>query len=553
MDTRKKFILAGTAALAVAACSDATSPNSQTAVGAVYVQTNAAAKNEVVAYSRSATGALALLGTFSTGGRGTDMAKLGSQGSIISSADGQFLLVTNVGSNDVSVFRITNAGLTLLSTTASGGTMPESITLRGSLVYVMNAGGSGNITAFRLGTDGTLTAIAASTRQLSGSVTGNATPPAPAEVAFSPDGGTLVVSEKMTGMIDTYTVGADGLATGPTVHASSGETPFGFAFRSDGVFVITEAHNARPGEAAASSYSLTGGFKLVSGSVPDTQTDVCWTVISQDGKYAYITNFGAGTISSYSIGADGHIVLMQAVAARTAAAQGPRDEALSSDSRYLYAIDIGFADASTRAVNAFQVQADGSLIRVPSHSPIQRLLVWPPANVATTSKANMEYAKSRAALRADGNLEAVGAVFIRYALVAVLLWIGALKLTAYEAQGVYNHASHSPLLAWGYNFVSVRTFAVILGVVEWTFAILIAIRPFSARLSAIGSLGAIVMFCTTLTFLATTPGVWQPQYGFPFLSPSGQFLLKDLVLLGAAIWTAGESLRAAREGSWAQN
>lgn len=148
--------------------------------------------------------------------------------------------------------------------------------------------------------------------------------------------------------------------------------------------------------------------------------------------------------------------------------------------------------------------------------------------------------------RADGNLEAVGGVFIRYALVAVLLWIGALKFTAYEAQGVYNHAANSPLLAWGYHFVSVRTFSAILGVIEWALAILIAIRPFSARASAIGSQGAIVMLCITLTFLATTPGVWQPQYGFPFLSPSGQFLLKDLVLLGAALWTAGESLRAAR-------
>lgn len=146
----------------------------------------------------------------------------------------------------------------------------------------------------------------------------------------------------------------------------------------------------------------------------------------------------------------------------------------------------------------------------------------------------------------ETNLEAVGGIFIRYALVAVLLWIGALKLSAYEAEGVYNHASHSPFLAWGYHFVNVRTFAVILGLFEWTFAILIAIRPLSAKLSAIGSLGSIAMFLTTLTFLITTPGVWQKNYGFPFLSPSGQFLLKDLVLLGAAIWTAGESLRAAR-------
>ncbi len=155
----------------------------------------------------------------------------------------------------------------------------------------------------------------------------------------------------------------------------------------------------------------------------------------------------------------------------------------------------------------------------------------------------MRYVKSDM----EEGLEAIGGLFIRYALVAVLLWIGALKLTAYEAAGVFNHASHSPLLAWGYHWVSLRAFSVILGLFEWTFAILIAIRPISPRFSALGSFGSIGMFLITLTFLATSPGVWQPDYGFPFLSPTGQFLLKDLVLLGAAIWTAGESLRAARQ------
>jgi uncharacterized membrane protein YkgB len=148
--------------------------------------------------------------------------------------------------------------------------------------------------------------------------------------------------------------------------------------------------------------------------------------------------------------------------------------------------------------------------------------------------------------QSNGNLETLGALFIRYGLVVVLLWIGALKLTAYEAQGVFNYASHSPLLAWGYHLVDVRTFSVILGLFEWLFAILIAIRPISPRLSAFGSFGSIGMFLITLTFLVTTPGVWQKDYGFPFLSPTGQFLLKDLVLLGAAIWTAAESLRGVR-------
>jgi reactive chlorine resistance protein C len=96
-----------------------------------------------------------------------------------------------------------------------------------------------------------------------------------------------------------------------------------------------------------------------------------------------------------------------------------------------------------------------------------------------------------------------------------------------------------------YGVAGVPTVAAVIGVVEITLGLLIAIRPFAPLVSAVGSLGAILMFLTTLSFMLSTPGVWQPEYGFPFLSGAGQFLVKDLLLLGAAIWTAGDSLRAA--------
>ncbi len=145
-------------------------------------------------------------------------------------------------------------------------------------------------------------------------------------------------------------------------------------------------------------------------------------------------------------------------------------------------------------------------------------------------------------------LENIGAKVIRYGLVLILLWVGALKFTAYEAEGIQGLVAHSPLLSWAYSVMSVRAFAALLGVVEITLGILIATRPFAPKLSAIGSIGAIFMFLVTLSFALTTPGVWQPGYGFPFPSPMpGQFLAKDILLLGAAIWTAGEALRAARE------
>lgn len=144
-------------------------------------------------------------------------------------------------------------------------------------------------------------------------------------------------------------------------------------------------------------------------------------------------------------------------------------------------------------------------------------------------------------------LESVGAKVMRYALVVVLLWVGALKFTAYEAEAVQGLIANSPLMSWMFSVMSVRGASRLIGVIEITLALLIALRPFAPLLSAVGSIGAIIMFSITMSFVLTTPGVWQPGYGFPYLSPSvGQFLAKDLLPLGIAIWTAGEALRASR-------
>lgn len=148
------------------------------------------------------------------------------------------------------------------------------------------------------------------------------------------------------------------------------------------------------------------------------------------------------------------------------------------------------------------------------------------------------------------SLARIGSTILRYGLVLELLWIGSLKFTMYEPVGVHKLASDSPLLSWGYSVMSVQGFAELIGVVEITLAILIATRAFAPKLSALGSMGAIVMSLITLSFLLTTPEAWQPGYGFPFLSPNpGQFLLKDVLMLGTAIWTAGEALIAASERS----
>jgi uncharacterized membrane protein YkgB len=142
-------------------------------------------------------------------------------------------------------------------------------------------------------------------------------------------------------------------------------------------------------------------------------------------------------------------------------------------------------------------------------------------------------------------LERIGGAVIRYGLALVIIWIGALKFAAYEAAAIEGLVANSPLLSWTYRLASLVTVAAVIGVMEIVLGVLIAVRPVAPRLSALGSLGAVLMFLTTLSFMLTTPGVWQPDLGFPFLSGAGQFLVKDLILLGVAVWTAGESLGGA--------
>ena len=139
----------------------------------------------------------------------------------------------------------------------------------------------------------------------------------------------------------------------------------------------------------------------------------------------------------------------------------------------------------------------------------------------------------------------IGMHVTRYGLVLVLLWIGGMKFTAYEAEGIRPLVANSPLMGWVYNLISVTAFSSLLGVIEIAIGVLIALRPVWPAGSALGSGLAVGMFLTTLSFLVTTPG-WEPSLGgFPAVSAMpGQFVLKDIVLLGAALWTAGEAWAA---------
>jgi reactive chlorine resistance protein C len=157
---------------------------------------------------------------------------------------------------------------------------------------------------------------------------------------------------------------------------------------------------------------------------------------------------------------------------------------------------------------------------------------------------------SAKARRTVSTIDAVAPVVGRYGLVVVIAWIGALKFTAYEAKGIQPLVANSPFMSWVYEIFSVNTFSALLGVVEITTAVLLAIKPFSPRLSALGSVLATGLFVATITFLFTTPGVGEAAAGgFPVLSATGQFLIKDVALLGLSVWTLADSLRAVAQRS----
>lgn len=338
--------------------------------GAVFTMSNASAGNEVLSFRRANDGRLKFAGSFPTGGRGSG-AGLGSQGALVLSEDGRLLFAVDAGSNEISSFAVDVTSLRLVGHVSSGGTRPISLTVHDDLLYALNAGGDGNITAFTVGEEGELAPLPDSTRPLSGNATG------PAQVEFTPDGKHLVVAEKATNRFDVYEVEGDGRAEGPVVQASSGRTPFGFEFSRNALLVVSEAFGGAAGAGTVSSYARLSDddvLRVISPSVPDHQTAPCWVVITRDGRIAFTSNTGSDSISAYRIERDGRLVLL-GVAGSTGARSAPIDMALTRQSRFLYALDSG-----TAAISAFQVRPGGDL------EPLSGVSGLPPTAVGLAAR-----------------------------------------------------------------------------------------------------------------------------------------------------------------------
>jgi 6-phosphogluconolactonase len=327
-------------------------------VGAVYTMSNAPQGNSVLVFNRRINGRLEPAGVFATGGLGTG-GGLGNQSAVVLDQSDRWLFVVNAGSHEISIFEVHAEGLQHIETMASGGFRPISLALHDTLLYVLHAGGNigevDNITGFRIRPDGTLMPLSDSTRPLSEAVTD------PAQIAFTPDGSVLVVTEKSTNRLVTYTIGSNGRPSDPTPHDATGITPFGFAFGKRSQLFISEAFGGAPNASAVSSYAIShqGDLQVLSPSAGTTQTAACWVVVTNDGRFAYVTNTGSGSISSYEISFDGGLTLLNALAGETGPDSGPIDVDLTHDGRFLYAL------SSAGKIDAFRVQAQGGLTPLP--------------------------------------------------------------------------------------------------------------------------------------------------------------------------------------------
>jgi 6-phosphogluconolactonase len=337
------------AAGALAATATAASAHPDRNAGSVYTLTNSPTGNAVVAFGRAPDGTLRLRGTYPTNGIGTG-AGLGSQGALVLDNDGRELFAVNAASNSITAFKIRPRGLEIEATVPSGGTTPISVTVHDDTLYVLNAGGAANITGFDVSGRG-LTPIQNSTQPLGAGAAG------PAQVSFSPDGDTLVVTEKGSSTIDTFRVGRRGVAGTAVAHASTGGTPFGFDFDRRGNVLVSNATGS------ASSYDLGHHNELtvISGAISTGQAAPCWLVTSTDGRFAYTANAGAGTISGFKVGRNGSLVLLTPGGATANLGTGshPLDEAVTTDGRYLYNLTDG-----QHIITGLGIEADGSLTTV---------------------------------------------------------------------------------------------------------------------------------------------------------------------------------------------
>jgi 6-phosphogluconolactonase (cycloisomerase 2 family) len=344
----------------------------------VFVETNDPDGNAVQMFKANSKGKISLAKTYPTGSPGSPSVAAGfpfteSSGSVTLSHDGRYLLVVNHGGDTVTLFRVRPKGLKRMSTVASGGVAPVSVTInrKNKFAYVVNEGNPATISGFSITSKGKLKPLSNSTRTLAYPAG------APAQVAFNYDGKVLVVSDRQAGpgeepdFIESFKVGKGGRPTALPPTPSTGQTPFGFAFTKKNILFMTNAHNDMDKAGSISTYkvsSATGTLTPADHQVTN-RTATCWVVITKDQKHAFVSNTISAALKSYGVSATGGLTDLQPGADASGVIGGPFDIALSSNSKFLYVLNVDpgviFNDPVARTdIEVFKVKSGGRITRV---------------------------------------------------------------------------------------------------------------------------------------------------------------------------------------------
>jgi 6-phosphogluconolactonase len=307
---------------------------------AVFVMTNDATRNEVIAYERTAEGSLQSPRHYSTDGRGSGGAidPLSSQSSLKLSQDGNWLFAVNAGSGTLSVFRVEGSQLFLTDRIATQGSEPTSVTQQGNLVFVLNAAGSSSVVGFYFA-GGRLVRIPDSLKFLSENLAN------PGAVALTPNGHFLVVTEKATNSIDVFPVLANGTLGTIVTDKTVGPGTFSATFAPSGVALVAETGPAGATNGSSiSSYAVqtNGTLTAVSSSIPTLGAATCWVAVTPSGRFAYTSNAGTASVSGFAIAANGALSPIPGTVVGTNPTGSTNlDIAISSDGRFAYTLNTG--------------------------------------------------------------------------------------------------------------------------------------------------------------------------------------------------------------------
>jgi len=328
----------------------------------VFVMTNSAHRNEVIAYESSSNDGFVEAGRFDTGGRGSggSLMPLVNQGSLTLSQDRSLLFAVNAGSGELSVFHVNGALLSLVDKKPTGGATPVSVAQRQNVVYVLNQGGSGAVVGFKLDASGHLKEIPKSTALLSSILV------AGQDVTISPDGQFVVVIELLTSNVDTFKIQPDG-TLGPIV-ANPGPVlgAFSSCFTQNGTLIVTEGGTPTQSKGGISSYTIAtnGTLMPITQSAPTLGLGACWNVVTPNGKFVYGVNSDTSNISGFNIASNGALnPIASTVLASDPGNSHSVDIAVSTDGKLLFNLNPGSA-----TIGVFGIQSDGTLSTL---TPIQ--------------------------------------------------------------------------------------------------------------------------------------------------------------------------------------